>query len=54
MCSRFLIYLNRVNAVAAYRGYRDTPQIGTLPTTPCEERVKDDPNAFCGPQGACL
>jgi hypothetical protein len=44
-----LICLNRVNAVAAYRGYRDNPQIGTnLTTTLCGLSLAVPEDRCCG------
>ena len=35
----FSIYHNKINAVAAYRGYRDTPYLDTPSTTAPDGRV---------------
>jgi cyclopropane fatty-acyl-phospholipid synthase-like methyltransferase len=40
-------FLRKMVALTTDKGYRDTPQITTVSTTPSEERVEDGPNAFC-------
>jgi hypothetical protein len=40
---RSFVCLNTINAAAAYGGYRDTPEIGTLSTTRSDGRVSPVP-----------